>query len=663
MYRYVIFVFAFVTIAFNTAIGQQDPVLFTVEGEPVHVSEFDYIYSKSKMDTASYSRASLEEYLDLYKNFKLKVKRAKDMKLDTIPSLQKELAGYRKQLANSYLVDKEVTDKLIQEAYDRSLYDVDISHIMINLKPGASDAEVTAANKRIASIQQQLETGLSFEEVAKKSSDDKNTAKVEGAMGFLNATFPDGFYNLETAAYTTSVGKVSAPIRTVAGLHLVKVNEKRPAIGQMEVAHILIRVKDATTEAAAKEKIDQIYQQLKGGADFETVAKDVSEDSRSANQGGYVGFIGVRHPFEIPAFALSEDGTYTEPFKSSVGYHIVKRISKKPTEEFDIAKRRIQTRMQENQRRSKNPRFNRLTNARNTMIERIKREGNYKVNDVLYTNWISSLDSSFTTYKWKAPKEGNQEVLFSLSNADEKLEVSLNEFEDFCQRNSKRMRMGKRMEKAELVDMLLEEYVDDSCIRFEEMQLEEKYPEFKSLMREYEEGILLFEATKILVWDKASQDTTGLKTFFAKRKNVYKWNERALASRYTVPAEHSAMVETLKKLARKQNPESFMKDVNKEKEIVTREEKTYEKSKSKMPEGLVFEVGSISKNTTNKRNKAVSFYKIEDILPVANKELDEARGFVIADYQNFLEKQWIGELQNAYKIEVNKEVFEGLIRK
>jgi peptidyl-prolyl cis-trans isomerase SurA len=663
MYRYVIFVFVFVTAAITMAKGQQDPVLFTVDGVPVYVSEFDYIYSKSKMDTASYSRASLEEYLDLYKNFKLKVRRAKDMKLDTIPSLQKELAGYRKQLANSYLVDKEVTDKLIREAYDRSLYDVNISHIMISLKPDASAEEEKAAQKSIAAIQQQLKGGMAFEKVAEKSSDDKNTAKVGGAMGFLNATFPDGFYNLETAAYTTAVGKVSDPVRTVAGLHLVKVNEKRNAIGQMEVAHILIRNPKDGDNSAVKAKINKIHQQLKEGTDFETLAKEVSEDSRTATQGGYVGFIGVRHPFETSAFALSADNTFSEPFESSVGWHIVKRISKKPVEEFDIAKRRIQTRMQENQRRSKTPRFNRLTNARNTMIERIKREGNFKLNEKILNGWVSSLDSTFTTYKWKAPKEGAPEVLFSLSNKDTKLEITLSEFQDFCQRNSKRMRMGRKMDKKELVDVLLEEYVDDSCIRFEEMQLEEKYPEFKSLMREYEEGILLFEATKILVWDKASQDTTGLKEFFAKRKNVYKWNERAVASRYTVPANHADMVGDLKKKAKNKNSEELLAEVNKDEEVLSRSEKIYEKGKSQLPEGLEFKVGSTSENTTNNRNKAVSFYKIEKILPVANKELNEARGFVIADYQNFLEKQWIRELQKAYKIKVNQDVFKSLIQK
>lgn len=659
MSKYFILVLLFFT---NIVFGQTDPVLFTVEGTPVHVSEFDYIYSKSKIDTASYSEASLSEYLELYKNFKLKVRRAKEMKLDTIPSLQKELAGYRKQLANSYLVDKEVTDKLIQEAYDRSLNDVNFSHIMISLPPDAAEKEVKIAEQRLMDIQQKLAANGDFISLAKSASDDKNTKSNGGSMGYLTALFPDGFYNLETAAYTTKVGEVSPIVRTVAGLHLVKVNSKRPARGQMEIAHILIRVPKGKDGVAEKAKIDALYQQLKDGADFATLAKESSEDAKTATRDGYIGFIGVRHPFEDTAFALKKDGDFSEPMKTSVGWHIIKRINKKPMDSFEIAKRRIQTRMQENEKKSKFPKFNRLNNARNTMIARIKREGNYQENTAVLNTFISSLDSSFTTYKWKAPrKDAPKDVLFTFG-ADKSYVATLGEFMEFCQRNSKRMRMGRRMERTPLVKMLFEEFVDDNCIKFEETQLEQKYPEFKSLMREYEEGILLFEATKILVWDKASQDSVGLNKFFAENRDNYKWNERTVVGTYTVPAEKAAMVGKIKKKAKKCSADKLLKKVNKKGVVLSRTEKMYEKDKSKLPEGLNWKVGSLSATKVSPKNKATSFSKVEKIIPVSNKSLKDARGFVIADYQNYLEKQWIKELQESYKINVNQTVFNSLIK-
>ena len=654
-----IFTFGLVTIV----LGQDDPILFTVDGTPVHVSEFDYIYSKSKIDTASYTKASLKEYLDLYKNFKLKVRRAKEMQLDTIPALQKELAGYRKQLANSYLVDKEVTDKLIQEAYDRSLFDVNISHIMVMLPPGASKKDVKIAEQRMMNIEKKLKGGASFAETAKSSSDDKNTSANGGAMGYLTAMFPDGFYNLESAAYSTPVGEVSGIIRTVAGLHLVKVNSKREAIGQMEAAHILVRVPKGGDADAAKKKIDAFYEQLKDGADFSKLAKEVSEDKKTAGNGGYIGFIGVRHPFEEVAFAIPEDGGISEPTKTSIGWHIIKRISKKPMDTFEISRRRIQTKMQENQKSSKQPKFNRLSNARNSMIERIKREGTFKENKTVLHAFTASLDSSFITYKWKAPKKDiPKDRLFSLGEGDTFV-VTLGEFQDFCQRNSKRMRLGKRMSQEDLVQLIYDEFVDDNCIRYEETQLEEKYPEFKSLMREYEEGILLFEATKILVWDKASQDTTGLTNYYEGHKDEYQWNERAVVAQYAVPEGKEAKIASIRKKAKKCAADKLLKKFNKKEEILSREEKTYEKEKSKLPEGLSWKVGSISDISVHKKTKVSSFYKLEKILPRTNKPLKDARGFVIADYQNYLEREWIKELKKSYKIKVNEDVFAKLIKK
>ncbi len=665
MSKHLITVFIFVFGFGNIVFGQDDPILFTVEGSPVHVSEFDYIYSKSKIDTASYSRSSLLEYLDLYKNFKLKVRRAKEMKLDTIPVLQKELAGYRKQLANSYLVDKEVTDKLIQEAYDRSLFDVNISHIMIILAPDAPEKDVKIAEQRLMNVQNQLKGGASFPDLAKSSSEDKNTSVNGGAMGFLTAMFPDGFYNLESAAYNTPVGEVSDIIRTTAGLHLIKVNSKRDARGQMEVAHILVRLAKGGDAKAAKTKIDDIYNQLKGGADFGILAKDVSEDSKTADNAGYIGFIGVRHPFEEAAFSIPEDGGISEPIQTAIGWHIIKRIHKKPVDAFEIAKRRVQTKMQENQKKSKHPNFNRLNNARKSMIERIKREGKFNENTAVLNSFSSSLDSSFITYKWKAPKKDiPQDRLFSFAGKDkgEDFVATLGAFMDFCQRNSKRMRMGKRLDRKDLVKLLYDEFVDENCIKYEETQLEIKYPEFKSLMREYEEGILLFEATKILVWDKASKDSVGLANFFESRENVYKWNERAVVGTYSVPTDKASMIPSIQKKAKKCAAAELLEKINKKEDILSRQEKTYEKGKSQFPDGLEWKKGAISKVAENKRNKTSYFYKLDEIIPVTNKTLKDARGFVIADYQNYLEKQWIIELKKSYEIKVNQSVFDSLIK-
>ena len=238
-----------------------DPVLFTVDGQPVNSSEFTYIYSKNNREDADFSENSLREYLDLYTKFKLKVREAYSMGLDTIPQLKTELDGYRKQLAESYLTDKEITDRLVEEAYKRMQEDIHVAHILALSNPNVP-TDTIAAYDRIQKAYARLQAGEAWEEVVRKNSEDNNTKEVGGDMGFITAMLPSGFYNFENAAYETAVGKYSAPVRTTIGYHIVKVIGKRPARGEMDVAHILYRVKsDGSNEKEAKAKVDAMHAQ------------------------------------------------------------------------------------------------------------------------------------------------------------------------------------------------------------------------------------------------------------------------------------------------------------------------------------------------------------------------------------------------------------------
>mgnify|MGYP000164657117 CR=1 FL=1 len=647
----------------------KDPVLFSVNETPVHLSEFNYIYSKTNGEKADYSKASLEEYLDLYVKFKLKVHRAKDMQLDTVPALKRELAGYRQQLANSYLVDKEVTERLVQEAYDRTKEDIDISHIMIGVKAGASKAEEDKAYKAISAIYEKLQKGGDFNQLAKENSQDDYSKNNGGRLGYFTAMFRRGFYEMETAAYTTKIGKYSKPVRTAAGYHIIKVNKKRPARGELTVAHILARHKKgkdgkSMDTASSKTKIDAIYKGIKGGLTFEDQAKKLSEDKATKDKGGLIGPLTTNSPvdeaFKDAAFSLAKDGDITEPFESSVGWHIVKRISKKETEPFDIAKRRLQTKILENTKKQRSSKYTRQAIAKDAMVARIKKDGNFKETPGVLSTFTKSLDSTFVTPKWKTPTTGRDKVLFTFSNG---LSFNVGDFADYARRSSLRMRASNRNNIDELVQNIYDGYVEESCLKYEESQLEAKYPEFKSLMREYEEGILLFEATKILVWDKASQDTVGLKAFHSKNPNKYMWDERAEVTVYTLKADHMDVKPQVKAMALKKDSEEILKNINKIENILAIQSKTIEKGKDDKLSKVKWEAGAMTDWTTNPRNKAQSFMKIKKILPPEAKTLKDARGYVIADYQDNLEKEWLQELRDNYKVNIDRKVFEGMIKK
>lgn len=631
------------------SLGQTDPILFSVNGKPVAVSEFNYIYAKTNGNKADFSKASVMEYLDLYTKFKMKVARAKEMQLDTIPALQEELAGYRRQLADSYLTDREVTDKLIHEAHDRMQKDVKISHILVAINP----KDTVAAWAKIQGIYKELKGGKSFESLVAQS-EDKNTNQIGGSIGYLTALLPDGFYPLENAMYETGVGKTSGVIRTPMGYHIVKINDVRPARGEVEAAHILIRKKkEGVDQTNAKMRIDSIYTVIKTQNNFDDLAIRLSEDDNSAPKSGYLGVFGIGRyepVFEDAAFSIDKDGGFSQPIESSIGWHIIKRRERKGIAPFDALKSRLKAQIQREQR---------YELARVAMVERIKKESGMKEVTAVKDRFITGLDSSFLTYSWRQPTLSTEKLL---SFGPETSHTTA-EFADWLAGNSnRRINYATQYNNntKEVAQQLFTEFVNDKALAYEETQLDKKYPDFRNLMREYEEGILLFEAIKQNVWDKASQDSVGLDKFYADNKNRYQWEERASVVTYTVSDTLKPMLEKIQKFAAKNNAQKVLKKFNTKGEYVKFEEETIERSKAKSLGGANWKAGTIVLSPVK---DALTFQKVEKTMPVSIKSLKEARGYVVADYQEFLEKQWMDDLAKRFKVDTNQAVLESIIKK
>lgn len=632
---------------------EESAVLFTVEGKPVTRSEFNYIYKKTNGKEANFSEASLKEYLDLYIKFKLKVQKAEDMQLDTIPSLKKELEGYRRKLADSYLIDKEVTEKLTKEAYERAKQDVEISHILFSIPATASSEEAQEIYNKALGVRKMIGK-KSFEEVAKEFSDDESVSKNGGYIGFINVLFPDGYYNLETAAYELPLNTLSEPIRTSAGYHILKVHSRRPARGDIEVAHILIR-SDNYEGDIAKQKIDSIYQLLEAEANFEEMAERYSEDGRSASKGGYLGFFGINQlqtAFEEAAYAIPEDGQYSEPIQTTIGWHIIKRISKRTIQPYQIEKSRLQQLVKKDARHEE---------ARLAMIERIKKEGNLRLYEDKIKTFADTVADNLLTFKWKAPAEKSSTVIMELGD---NYQVTLGDFTDYLGSASRdRIRMGRTTEIPAAVKTLFDRFVESEVMRYEETQLEKKYPEFKYLMNEYEEGILLFEVTKMEVWDKASQDTTGLKAHYERVKDKFRWDERAKAVTYYILPEAKNQLQEIKAYVADHSMKEVLEKYNTpEKNLIRAEEKMAEKTKDNLFFKMPWKEKAVSEIGIDGKTKNFFFTKIEEIIPPTTKTLDEARGYIIADYQEYLEREWIRELKKQYDVEINKKVFKDLIQ-
>jgi len=645
---------------FTLSAQTNDPVLFTVKGTPVLASEFRYIYAKTNQDKADFSEQSLRDYLDLYVKFKLKVQKARDMRLDTVESTKAELEGYRRQLANSYLVDKEVTDKLIQETYERTKQDVDISHILVMCDRNAKAEDTLKAYNKAKLLLGKIKAGTDFEKIAVDSSQDKSVLENRGNLGFVNAMLPDGYYTMEAAIYAAQPGSILGPIRSNSGYHLVRVNEFRPARGEMEISHILLRKdpNDTAKNEMVKIRIDSIYAAMnaQGGINWDDFCAHFSEDKTTSTKGGYLGFFGINRyqkPFEEAAFALKKDGDFSTPVETSIGYHIIKRNSARPIAAFEIARRPLGDRIKRDSR-------NEI--AKQSMIMRIHREGGMTESKDVFEKWAArQVDTSFLTFRWKPDPTHPQDILITYKNGKK---YTVSDFEDYCLRNNRERQRGGGNPIRETIEKLYKGWTDEAAMQYEESQLENKYPDFKSLMREYEEGILLFEALKINVWDRANTDTTGLEAYFSKNlKDKYKWEERVKAAIYTVKTDDPKVLLKVREYASKKSMTAVLKKFNKKgKDVISVMDRTYEKGKAKdFPEP--WKVGHLTDAKTDAGTKTATFQKIEEILPPMSKTLAEARGYAVADYQDYLEKEWIEQLRKDYPVKIEEKVLKGMARK
>jgi len=690
-----IFVVSLINIIFLNNIIAQDPIVMTINKRPVKKSEFEAVYKKNNVKEVPSSSKSVKEYVDLFSLFKSKVFEAESLGLDTLNSFKTELLGYRRQLAAPYLTDKNTTENLLLETYDRMKYEVRASHILVRLEETALPKDTLEAWTRINLIRNAVmgkfptpvevlnydkllknSTEISkflkgkdssvykvkvnaikklseyaknssdlFQSIAPKTSDDPSALDNKGDLNYFTAL--DMVYPFESAAYNTKVGEISPIVRTRFGYHILKISDKRESRGEIFVAHIMCRVlKEANDQEKvnAKTKIDEIYAKIKAGQNFEDLARQFSDDKQSNERGGQLQpFKGGRLPkdFEDAAFNIKSDNEISEPILSQYGWHIIKRIELKTLPPFSEIKNDI---------KSKINRDSRSQMGRVALIEKVKKENNFKENIKNKDEFNKIMDSTYLKATWKAEraaKFGNKEI-FNLGGKS----YTQNDFAKFLEAQ---MTFRSPTDVIEIMKGIYKTWVEENVISFEDALLEKKYVEFANLYREYRDGILLFDLTDQKVWSKAVKDTLGLKSFYETNKNKYLWEERAEVTTYKCLNEKVA--KDLRKL---------FKDGKSEKEIVqilnissqlnvSSENVTYLKGENTNVDANWIK-GIAPKNFTDAKEKKVLVLIINNILTKSPKTLAECRGSATSDFQNFLDTEWLNYLKDKYKVELNQEV-------
>jgi len=624
------------------------PWVFTFGKDTVYKTEFERLLSKNKNTKETPDEKSVREYLDLYENFKMKVSEAKIKQLDTTSAFISELAGYRNQLAKPYLTDKKVTDNLIKEAYERMKWEVNASHILINCAENATSKDSLAAYTKIMDLRKRYLKGERFDSLAIKYSEDPSAVKNLGLLGWFTSFHM--IYPFETQAYNTPKGEVSMPFRTRFGYHLLKVNDKRAARGEVQVAHIMIRISSNPVDESvneAKLKIDSAYDQLMKGVPFETVVEHFSQDDGSKSSKGVINWFGsfsnFPDDFKDICFSLNK-GDISKPFKTQYGYHIIKLIDKRPLADLKELEESI---------KSKISRDSRAESSKLVVVERIKKENNFKEYQANIKDFITKLDSSLLTGTW-----GNNENKLTdkpIISFNNKIYTEKN-LAKFVQNNQEAQPKGSI---PVIMNALMKKFIDEKALEYEESMLEVKYEDFKNLMQEYHDGILLFDLTDKMVWSKAVSDTSGLEKFHEANKMKYMWKDRIKVYTYSCLNEKTKN-EAMKMAKAGKSTDEIKAKLNKKigGSVIINEQKT-EKGEIPAMDKLWDKKGVID---IQNENSTFKFYVVEGVVGPEPKTLKEARGMATSDYQTYLEKEWIKSLHDKYPVVVNEETVKALFK-
>lgn len=628
-----------------TAAAQTDPTLMTVDGRDIKLSEFEYLYNKNNAQQVE--PQTLESYLRLFTDYRLKVADAQHAGLDTTATFRAEYAKYRDDLARPYLRDPEVVAQLEREAYDHHLRSVTVSHIMLPaMMPDGRSGKVMAD-----SILQAIRSGETTYEAAAMANSIDNPSKVRGGlMGTVIAgRFP---YPFEKASFDTQVGEISEPVNSGFGWHIIRVESTQPNLGEVHASHILLSTRGLSdaNKAAARARIDSIYTLAKGGEDFALLARQYSQDPGSAQRGGDLGWFAqgmMVQPFDSIAFAMAP-GEISEPFATDFGYHIIHKTGSRPVGTFDSLRETI-TKQIESDARADLP----VQATLRALAARTGSMVNQSSLEALET--ILKADALADTVSAETAAYINSNIMpaFTVGGTVTSVASALADSPVIPG-------MNKQMALSSINKAINTAY-DRALFLLAADLLESENTEYRNLLREYRDGILLFDISNRNVWDRATKDTKGLKRYFKANRKKYAWDAPkfksfvifapndsvlALAKAYTDSIGTKAIAADQLSAQMRQR---FGRDIKVERVLAA-------KGENAITDYLAFD--GPKPETPNKRWPA--YYAFQGRIIPAPEEAADARGAVVADYQADLEQQWLKALRKKYKVTVNREVLDQL---
>jgi peptidyl-prolyl cis-trans isomerase SurA len=632
-----------ITGAFSSLSAGND-VLFTIDDTKVYTSEFEYIYQKNNFNNkADYSRKSLEDYLNLYVNFRLKVKQALEEGLDKNERFVDELSAYEKQLLDSY-ADKSMLEKLVRQEYDRSQNDVLISHIFIQTADNNWEKALADAN----SVYKKLKDGLSFEDAARQFSNDKQTAEKGGRIGWLNSyqmTFPE----IEEVAYAMKAGEYAAPVKTRLGYHIIKLNETRPARPKIKVAIIkrYLPLKEAPDSIfkSVEDTIRLVYAKLKSNEPFDKLVQRYSQDELSKSGGGQMEWFGINtfaKVFEDAAYAL-KDGEFSAPVKTSTAWYIIKRMETAKPLSYEASVPLLKSKLQNSAQ---------YQYELDKFVAQLKQKYAVKEWNTTYPDFKQRLSGFSTVSPYAYRDTASPAVLLQIG------EKTYNE-NDFGKKIQSLYYSITPKQGTDRFEALIEKAAQAFILDYYREDIKANNQEYKMLMDEYKNGIMIFALSEKNIWNKATEDSAGLLKYYNEHKTDFNLKKRATVR--TVYAQTSKQANALYKM--------IAADKGITDEMILEKMKSLGISEPKLTSDVTEAAKStldLSKEYVLKPQASAGQYRIvqvSNVLPERSRTFDECRGYVVAAYQEFLEKQWVSALKEKYNVVINTPVLEAMVRK
>ncbi len=619
--------------------------LFTYGNTAVSKQEFLNAYNKNNAGETA-TAEGYRNYLELYTRFKLKVKAALDLRLDTLASQKAELQAFKSQVADNYMNDEATINNLVTEAFERGRKEIHLAHIFIPLSASAEAAEVKSATDKIQAPYERLSKGEAFETVALAYSADPSVAVNKGDIGFVTAFTLN--YELENLAYKTAVNTDSKPYRSAIGFHIFRNLGERPSSGRLRAAQILLAFTPGMTDVQKQQlgaRADSIYKVVLAGGDFRTLAAQYSDDNLTYQAGGEMMEFGIgkfEPAFENAAFALENDNDISKPVLTSFGYHIIKRLQKKP------AAASLTDERERDALRQLVYQSDRMQIARKAQLERIKVQTNYRkatynekafrrASDSLLKGAAIPASTGITTAT----------VLFTIGNK----KITVKDWREY-------LREFQNNRPAGALPGIFQEFTDQQIVDYYRDNLERYNKDFAFQLNEFREGNLLFEIMQRNIWDKAAADSVGLQTYYQQNKSKYKWEASADAIIFTFA---NATIADSMRAVIGANWQNWAAITESSEGMMQADSSRFELSQLPVPDRTNFQEQLLTANTRNDNDQSVSYSYIIRLYPAGEqRDFNAARGFVLNDYQLYLEEQWIKALKKKYPVKINEQVVAGL---